>query len=121
VNFFYDNKDPRAGLITTLDAGGLEPTAMGIFFFDGPDKPPAFDEFDGIPAILDNVGEKTWTSFLASIPAYLVLNARGAFATVSTSEISASFLAAVQQEAEVCLLLSRWPERALILCRASEE
>ncbi|KXX82951.1 Bifunctional solanapyrone synthase [Madurella mycetomatis] len=98
-HFFYDNHDPKAGLITTIEGGPLGTSALALFFYDGPEKPPSFDLFDGIPHLLNNVGTKTFSSLIASFPAYLVLNARGTFATVSTSELSERFLEAVKHEA----------------------
>lgn len=74
---------------------------MALLFFDGPEKPPIFDLFDGLPTTLDNVGTKSFPSFIRSFPSYLALNARGTFATISTSEISERFLDAVKQEADV--------------------
>lgn len=99
--FFYENKDPKAGLITTLDGRALGTTAMALFFYDGPDKPEIFDMFDGLPVLLSNVGRKSFRGLVSSFPANLVLNLRGTFATISTSELSARFLQAVKREADV--------------------
>ncbi|KAK4131573.1 FAD-binding domain-containing protein [Trichocladium antarcticum] len=98
--FAYDNKDARSGLITTLNGDALGTKAMVLFFHDGPQKPQSFDMFDGIPTILDNVGRKSFRGLINSFPSYLVQNVRGAFATVSTSELSGRFLEAVQKEAK---------------------
>ncbi|KAH6839507.1 hypothetical protein B0I37DRAFT_408919 [Chaetomium sp. MPI-CAGE-AT-0009] len=98
--FFYENKDPKAGLITTLNGEALGTSAMGLFFYDGPDKPEIFDMFDGLLVTLDNTGTKPYKRLINSFPAQLVLNARGTFATFSTTELTARFMEAVRQEAE---------------------
>lgn len=100
--FFYNNKNPKTGLITTINGDALGTSALVLFFHDGPEKPEIFDMFDGIPTLLDNVGTKSFMGLINSFPAYLVQNARGTFATVSTSELTARFLEAVEQEAKVC-------------------
>jgi hypothetical protein len=99
--FFYDNKDPKSGLITTVNGDALGTSVFVLYFHDGPEKPEIFDMFDGIPTVLDNTGKKSFLSLIQSFPSYLVQNARGTFATISTSELTTRFLEAVRQEAEV--------------------
>ncbi|SPQ26230.1 7c09011b-95e8-4631-80b9-58097e272ecf [Thermothielavioides terrestris] len=87
-------------LITTLNGNALGAGAMGLFFYDGPEKPAIFDLFDGLATILDNTGQKSFPDLVASFPSYLVANVRGTFATFSTSGVAARFLDAVRAEAE---------------------
>jgi hypothetical protein len=100
--FFYENEDPKAGLLTTLHGSALGTTALGLFFYDGPEKPEIFDMFDGLLATLDSTGRKPYRSLIGSFPAQLILNHRGTFATFSTTKLTARFMEAVRQEAEVC-------------------
>lgn len=51
--FSLNNKDPKAQMITTLEGGALGTTALVLFFYDGPDRPSAYDGFTGIPALVD--------------------------------------------------------------------
>lgn len=109
--FFYQNKDPKASIITTLGGSALGPYALVLFFYDGPEKPPSFDLFDGLPTdptratlltvSADNVGQKNFVGFINSIPSYLAKNVRGAFATLSTSALPSRFLEAIKEQAEV--------------------
>lgn len=105
--FFYENKDPKVGLITTLDGNALGGDALVLFFHDGPEKPAIFDLFDGLITTLDNTGTKSFKSLISSFPSYLVLNARGTFATFSTTELTTRFLEAVHEETQVWQLESR--------------
>lgn len=99
--FFYENTDPKAGLITTLDGGALGVSSLTLFFYDGPEKPAIFDMFDDLLFTLSNTGTKSFKNFINSFPANLVTNARGTFASFSTTELTAGFMEAVRQEAEV--------------------
>jgi hypothetical protein len=99
--FFYENEDPKAGLIVTLDGRALGTSALGLFFYDGPEKPEVFDMFDGFKTTLDNTGKKSYQDLIHSFPAELALNPRGTFATFSTTELTGRFMEAVRQEAEV--------------------
>jgi hypothetical protein len=98
--FFYENEDPKAGLIVTLDGRALGTSALGLFFYDGPEKPEVFDMFDGFKTTLDNTGKKSYQDLIHSFPAELALNPRGTFATFSTTELTGRFMEAVRQEAE---------------------
>jgi hypothetical protein len=101
--FFYENTDPKAGLITTLEGQALGVVgALALFFYDGPEKPAIFDMFDGMLVTLTNTHTKSFKNLIKSFPANLVLNARGAFATFSTTELTTGFMEAVRQEAAVC-------------------
>jgi len=100
-HFFYENEDPKAGIIVTIDGTTpLGASALGLFFYDGPAKPEIFDLFDGLITTLDNTGKKSYRDLIYSFPAELVTNARGTFATFSTTELTGRFMEAVRQEAE---------------------
>jgi hypothetical protein len=58
--------------------------------------------FDGMLVTLTNTHTKSFKNLIKSFPANLVLNARGAFATFSTTELTTGFMEAVRQEAAVC-------------------
>ncbi|KAL2130285.1 hypothetical protein VTI74DRAFT_6679 [Chaetomium olivicolor] len=98
--FAHENKDAKAGLIVTLDGGGLGVGAKALLFNDGPEKPPIFDLFDGFLTTLDNIGSKLYKEFIYSFPSNLVTNCRGRFATFSTSALTGPFIEAVRAEAE---------------------
>lgn len=98
--FFYENTDDKASVITTLEGSPLGTSALALFFYDGPEKPSSFDVFDNIPWVASTTWQKNWTSFLQSFPANLKLNLRGTFATVSTSELTPRFMAAVKNESD---------------------
>lgn len=99
--FQTENTDPKAGLITTLEGGALGTTALVLMFYDGPEKPPIFDLFDGIPFLVSGtLPNRKWTNFIASFPAELKLNLRGTFASVSTSTLTTRFLDAIKNETD---------------------
>ncbi|KAK4170851.1 hypothetical protein QBC36DRAFT_111704 [Triangularia setosa] len=99
--FQTENTNPKAGLITTLEGGPLGTTALVLMFYDGPEKPPIFSLFDGIPFLVSGtLPNRKWTDFIASFPAELKLNLRGTFASVSTSTFTARFLQAIKNETD---------------------
>ncbi|KAK3313645.1 hypothetical protein B0H66DRAFT_629614 [Apodospora peruviana] len=100
--FFYENTDPRAAVITTLEAGVAGTTALALFFYDGPEKPASFKLFDGITPILNSARKQTFSDFVAGIPAPLsqLRNPRGTFITLSTSELTQRFVEAVKAETD---------------------
>ncbi|KAJ4287031.1 hypothetical protein N0V88_007795 [Collariella sp. IMI 366227] len=51
-------------------------TARVLLFYDGPEKPPIFDMFDGFFTVLDNTGSKSYRELIYSFPAYLATNIR---------------------------------------------
>lgn len=86
-----------------MEGSPIGTTAIGIFFYDGPEKPDGFKLFDGITPLADTVGRKPFAKFVAGIPAPLsqLRNPRGGFITMSTSEISQRFVEAVRAEVDV--------------------
>ncbi|KAK4208241.1 hypothetical protein QBC37DRAFT_80310 [Rhypophila decipiens] len=102
--FFYENTDPKASIITTLEGSplGTGATALLLFFYDGPNKPDSFKLFDDITPLVSTVKQQTFVQFLNGIPSRLgqVRNPRGAFITMSTSEISQRFVDVVNAEVQ---------------------
>ncbi|KAM7194430.1 hypothetical protein V8F20_007956 [Naviculisporaceae sp. PSN 640] len=100
--FFYENTDPRAQVITTLEGSPLGASALGLFFYDGPNKPDSFKVFDGITPLASTVRTQSFVSFVKNFPAPLsqFRNPRGGFITLSTGEISQGFVEAVSREVE---------------------
>ncbi|KAK3358407.1 hypothetical protein B0T24DRAFT_644220 [Lasiosphaeria ovina] len=100
AQFYQQNKDPKAVIITTLEAGTAGPTPLVLFFHDGPDKPAAFQLFDGIVPLLDTRQQQSFSALISSVPTGVaeVRNPRGAFHTFSTSGLTPRFLAAIHNE-----------------------
>jgi len=105
-NFFYTNTDKRTQIITTAGGSPLGNTALLLFFHDAADKPDSLAPFEAVPHLLSTVRTQSFLKFVKGIPAEVaqVANPRGAFATVSTSEITEGFVRAVGEECEVCIL-----------------
>ncbi|KAL2170607.1 hypothetical protein VTG60DRAFT_4620 [Thermothelomyces hinnuleus] len=99
--FASENRDPRAGVLTSVDGTtAVGPTALGLFFYDGPEKPVIFNLFDGLSTISDSTGRKPFLDLIRGFPAEIAYNSRGTFATFSTTKITGRFLETVRQEAE---------------------
>lgn len=92
-------------MITTLEGSPTGTTAIGIFFYDGPEKPAGFNVFDDITPLANMVRTQPFASFVQGIPAPIsqLRNPRGGFITMSTSEISQKFVEAVKAEVDVSL------------------
>jgi hypothetical protein len=87
-------------MITTLEGSQLGTTALVLFFYDGPERPSAYDGFKNITALVDATKTQTFPSFVKSFPSQLVTNVRGTFATLSTSQITPKFVAAIKADIE---------------------
>lgn len=105
AKFDAENTDPKAQLITTLEGSELGTRALVLFFYDGPDRPESFSHFDDIDSVLDLTKTQTFADFVKGFPSNLITNARGTFHTLSTSELTPKFLAAVKNETDVCFTL----------------
>lgn len=103
AQFYHDNTDPKAQIITTVSGSPLGTSTLVIFFYDGPTQPASFDGFESIIplTILQNVGTQSFSSFISSIPSTLAVNPQGTFDTLSTSALTPGFIQAVKQEADV--------------------
>ncbi len=71
--FIDENKDPKSQIIVTLSGSSLGVDWLTLLFYDGPEKPAIFDGIEGFPTILDNIGEKSFRSFIESFPVNLAL------------------------------------------------
>lgn len=103
AKFNAENKDPKAQIITTLNTMANTGTLLAVeIFYDGPTKPPIFDVFDNITVVFSTVAaNRTFSSFVKSIPLELNTDFRGAFASFSTTDLTESFLVAVKTEYQV--------------------
>lgn len=101
ADFFDSNTDPKAQIITTLSGAATGTTALVLFFYDGPSRPPIFEPFDQFVPVLTTIQTKTFSSFVSEFQSGLVTNARGTFNTVSTSKLTPNFLAAVRNQTDV--------------------
>ena len=104
TQFYQENTDPKAQIITTLSGDPLLGTsALVLFFYDGPTPSASFDAFESIVplTLLPNVRTQTFSPFVAGIPSKLTVNPRGTFDTLSTSSLTPSFIQAVKNEADV--------------------
>ena len=105
THFSFNNKDPKAQIITTMEASATGNSVFLLQFYDGPEKPAAFDIFDelvdAIP-VLKTTRSQSFKSFINGFPSPLkqLTNWRGAFITISTSQLTPNFLEAIRVEAE---------------------
>jgi hypothetical protein len=101
TQIFQDtNTDPKAQLILTLN-GGTVPGAIFLPFYDGPGRPAAFDMFNNITgAIIDTTKVQTYYSFSMGTPSQVEAGNRGAFATISTTTLTTTFMQAVKNESD---------------------
>lgn len=93
--------DPKAQIITTLEGGTLGTTALVLFFYDGPTRPPSFAPFDDIPTELNLVSSQSFSDFVSIFQSGLVTNPRGTFNTLSTTKLTPGFLSAVSNATDV--------------------
>ncbi|KAL2182095.1 uncharacterized protein P884DRAFT_306171 [Thermothelomyces heterothallicus CBS 202.75] len=67
--FASENRDPRASVLTSVDGTtALGPTALVLFFYDGPEKPVIFNLFDGLSTISDSTGRKSFLDLIRGFP-----------------------------------------------------
>ncbi|KAL1857352.1 hypothetical protein Plec18170_003476 [Paecilomyces lecythidis] len=100
VEFYKQNTDPKAQIITTLEGSGVGTASLTLFFYDGPSKPAIFDLFDGIPATYNGAKVQSFSQVVEEFPATLETNVRGTFDTLSTSELTQGFVDAVKNETD---------------------
>jgi FAD/FMN-containing dehydrogenase len=91
------NTDPKAQVIFTIN-GGTVPEALLLSFYDGTERPAAFDPYNNITAIVDTIEVQSFKSFVESVPSTIVSGDRGAFATLSTTGLTEGFMTAVHNE-----------------------
>jgi len=97
--FQSQNTDPKAQVILTLN-GGLTSEAILILFYDGPNRPAAFDPYNDVASIplLNTVATQSYSSFVAGVPSKVESGNRGAFHTMMTKGLTTGFLNAVYNE-----------------------
>ncbi|QSZ30290.1 hypothetical protein DSL72_004812 [Monilinia vaccinii-corymbosi] len=103
TKFQQENTDPKAQVILTIN-GGIVPNAILIAFYDGPDRPSAFDPFDKVGGALPFVSHfktQPFASFVKVTPSNLQAGHRGAFHTMMTTGLTPGFLNAVYNESKV--------------------
>lgn len=75
--------------------------SLVLFFYDGPESPPAFAPFENISSIISHTKTQSFNDFVKGFPANYMPQARGTFHTLSTSKLTPGFLAAVRNETDV--------------------
>lgn len=95
--FQTTNTDPKAQVILTIN-GGLASTAFVLFFYDGPQRPSAFQMYDDVPYIASTLKVQSHKDFTAATPSELAGGNRGAFHTLSTTSYTETFMTAVHNE-----------------------
>lgn len=95
--FQTQNTDPKAQVILTIN-GGAASTAIVLFFYDGPQRPSAFQVYDNIPYLASTLKVQSHKDFTAATPSELAAGSRGAFHTLSTTSYTERFMQAVHNE-----------------------
>lgn len=101
TEFYKQNTDPKAQIITTLVGSALGTSSITLFFYDGPLKPAGFDLFDGIPTLSNTVRKQSMSSMVQGFAAQFESNVRGTFNTLSTTALTQGFVDAVKNETDV--------------------
>jgi hypothetical protein len=96
--FYATNTDSKAQIITTVNGEVEGSTSLVLFFYDGPTRPALFKPFNNIPTVFNDIRSQTFSTFVSSVPSELSQNIRGTFNTISTSQLTLGFLAAVYNE-----------------------
>ncbi|KAF9639259.1 FAD linked oxidase [Lasiodiplodia theobromae] len=100
AQFDAENTDPKAQIITTLRGEPVGMVSLVLFFYDGPESPPAFAPFENISSIISHTKTQSFNDFVKGFPANYMPQARGTFHTLSTSKLTPGFLAAVRNETD---------------------
>lgn len=96
--FQATNTDSKAQVIFTIN-GGTVPGAILLFFYDGPTKPAAFAPYDNVSTqSINTVQSQSFKSFSQAAPSTVQAGNRGAFATMSTTTLTTTFMQAVYNE-----------------------
>ncbi|KAK7710735.1 hypothetical protein SLS64_005639 [Diaporthe eres] len=93
------NTDPKAQIITTINATPVGLAALVLFFYDGPDAGTAFEMFDGVDHTISLVRAQSFSTFVSTVDSSISLNPRGTFNTLPTTKTTPAFLAAVKNQA----------------------
>lgn len=95
------NTDPKAQIITTINATPVGLAALVLFFYDGPDPGTAFEMFDSVDHTISLVRAQAFSTFVSTIDSSISLNPRGTFNSLPTTKTTPAFLAAVKNQASV--------------------
>ncbi|KAH8748651.1 hypothetical protein F5883DRAFT_238608 [Diaporthe sp. PMI_573] len=93
------NTDPKAQIITTINATPVGLAALVLFFYDGPDAGTSFEMFDGVDHTISLVRAQPFSSFVSTVDSSLSSNPRGTFNSLPTTKTTPAFLAAVKNQA----------------------
>ena len=104
--FSATNTDPKTQVILSLAFLAGTPNAVLLPFYDGPSRPPSLDPFTKIPALINDVSVRSFSSFAKSSPSQTTAGQRGAFHTISTTGYTQAFIEAVYNETKVYGLLA---------------
>ena len=98
TKFWKENIDPKAQIILTVN-GGSTAYAVLILFYNGPNRPAAFDVFgNGTAASYSTVKTQSFASFVSNIPSEALDGYRGAFHTLMATGFTEGYLAAIHNE-----------------------
>ncbi|CAD6448469.1 90d15712-ad23-465f-ab5d-77012b1c94e3 [Sclerotinia trifoliorum] len=97
--FQNENTDPKAQVILTIN-NGLIQGAILIMFYDGPDRPAAFDPYNNVRSlpIISDVKKQSFASFAKVTPSNLQAGYRGSFHSMMTTGLTEGFMKAVHNE-----------------------
>lgn len=115
--FSESNTDPKAQLITTLDATALGAFVFVIFFYDGPDPGSVFSMFDSIDATVNLVTTQTFYSFILELNSAIATSPRGSFNTLPTTTTTLGFLNAISNQTTVNAMTLRY-SHCLAFCES---
>ncbi|KAJ0114975.1 hypothetical protein J7T55_001382 [Diaporthe amygdali] len=93
------NTDPKAQIITTINATPIGTSALVLFFYDGPDAGTVFEMFDGVDHTISLVKQQTFSNFVSTVDSSVSVNPRGTFNSLPTTKTTPGFLAAVKNQA----------------------
>lgn len=99
ANFSATNTDPKAQVIAVIAFIAGNPTNILLTFYDGPDPGPSLAPFQKIPAALSNLSTRSFSSLTDVTSTGASVNrTRGAFHTLSTTELTLNFIEAAQAD-----------------------
>ncbi|PVH83468.1 FAD-binding domain-containing protein [Cadophora sp. DSE1049] len=96
-SFHLNSKDPKASVILTLGGGSL-PGAILLSFYDGESRPADFDVFNSFNATFSTLATQDFSSMIGGTLTSLQTGNRGSFASLSTTTLTHTLLAAVVNE-----------------------
>ena len=96
-SFHLNSRDPKASVILTL-GGGILPGAILLSFYDGENRPADFDVFNDINATFSTLATQDFSAMISGSLTSLQAGNRGSFASVSTTTLTHTLLAAVVNE-----------------------